>query len=59
MLTKIYLAVGTALLGLYTAASLLGWEIGTPGRETPQQSAARHAAGGSRVIWISSYRGGK
>ena len=42
-----------------SAAGLLGWEVGTPSRETPQQSTARHAAGGHRALWISSYRGGK
>lgn len=59
MLTKVYAALGTAVLGLYTAAGLLGWEVGTPSRETPQQSTARHASGGHRAVWISSYRGGK
>jgi hypothetical protein len=59
MLNKVYVVLGTALLGLYTTASLMGWEIGSPSRETPQQAAARHASGGSRFFWISSYRGGK
>ena len=59
MLTKVYAALGTAVLGLYGAAGLLGWELDSPSRETPQQSTARHAAGGHRAAWISSYRGGK
>lgn len=59
MLTKVYAALGSAALGLYTAAGLLGWQVGTPSRETPQESTARHATGGHRAAWISSYRGGK
>ena len=59
MLTKVYAGLGAAVLGLYTAAGLLGWEVGSPARETPQQSTARHASGGHRAAWISSYRGGK
>ena len=59
MLTKLYLLLGSGLLGLYTTASFMGWEAGTPARETAQQSTARHASGGHRALWISSYRGGK
>ena len=59
MLTKLYLLLGTGLLGLYTTASFMGWESGTPARETAQQATARHASGGHRFLWISSYRGGK
>ena len=59
MLTKVYAALGTTVLGLYSAAGVLGWEAGTPSRETPQQSTARHQSGGHRALWISSYRGGK
>lgn len=59
MLTKLYLAIGVGLLGLYTTASFMGWEVGTPARETAQQSNARHSSGGSRAIWITSFRGGK
>jgi len=59
VLNKLYLLVGTAVLGLYTTAAFLGWEPGTLSRETAAQSTARHAAGGHRSGWISSYRGGK
>jgi len=59
MLSKLYLLFGTAVLGLYSTASFMGWETGTMARETSQQSTARHAAGGHRSIWISSYMGGK
>ena len=59
MLNKLYLLFGTGLLGLYTTASFMGWQPGSPSSETPQQASARHASGGSRLIWISSYRGGK
>ena len=53
------LAFGTALLAFYAATGLMGWEVGAPGRESAQAAAARHASGGSRSVWISSYRGGK
>ena len=59
MLSKLYLLFGTGLLGLYTTASFMGWEVNSPSRETAQQANARHASGGSRLLWISSYRGGK
>jgi hypothetical protein len=59
MLTKLYLALGTGLLGLYTTAAMMGWEVGSPSRETPAQAASRHSTGGSRFFWISSYHGGK
>ena len=60
MLSKLYLLFGTGLLGLYTTASFMGWELGSPSRETPQQTAARHAPGGGhRFLWISSFHGGK
>ncbi|HEY3788206.1 MAG TPA: hypothetical protein VGL71_05085 [Urbifossiella sp.] len=59
MLNKLYLLLGASLLGLYTTASFMGWEIGTPARETAQQSTARHASGGFRGFWITSFRGGK
>ena len=55
----LYLILGTGVLGSYATATMMGWEPGTLGRETAQQSTARHAAGGHRSAWISSYRGGK
>ena len=59
MLNKIYLVFGTALLTFYGATGLMGWEIGSPGRESAEAAKARHTAGGYRSVWISSYRGGK
>ena len=59
MINKLYLMLGTGLLGLYTTAAFMGWEAGTLARESAQQSTARHASGGHRSTWISSYRGGK
>jgi hypothetical protein len=59
MMNKLYLLLGTAVLGLYATAAFMGWEAGTLSRETAAQSAARHASGGHRSIWITSYRGGK
>lgn len=59
MIQKLYLALGTVLLGVYGTAAYMGWEAGGLGRETAAQSTARHASGGHRSTWISSYRGGK
>jgi hypothetical protein len=59
MLARLYLLLGTCLLGLYSAASFLGWEVGGYARETAQQSTARHQSGGHRSGWVSGYRGGK
>ena len=44
MITRLYLLLGAAVLGLYTTASFLGWEPGTLARETAAQSTARHAS---------------
>ncbi len=59
MITRVYLLLGVALLGLYTTAAFTGWEAGGFGRETAAQSTARHSSGGHRSVWISGYRGGK
>ena len=59
MLIKAYAVLAGGLLALYGTAAFFGWEVGTLGRETTQQSTARHASGGHRSVWISSYRGGK
>jgi hypothetical protein len=58
-LYMLYMMLGGGVLGLYTTAAALGWEPGTLARETAQQSTARHAGGGHRSIWISSFRSGK
>ena len=59
MMNKLYLLLGTGLLGLYGTAAFMGWEPGTRGRESAAQSTQRHASGGHRSIWIMGYRGGK
>jgi hypothetical protein len=59
MFARLYLLLGTCLLGAYSASSFMGWELGGYGRETAQQSTARHSSGGHRSVWISGYRGGK
>lgn len=59
MFARVYLLLGTSLLGLYTTASYMGWELGGYARETQQQSTARHSSGGHRSVWVSGYRGGK
>jgi hypothetical protein len=64
MLRPIYAVVASGLLGLYTAATFLGWETGGFARESADQARARQASGGHRShasgwFWVSSYRGGK
>jgi hypothetical protein len=59
MWSRIYAVVGSMVLLGYGAAAWTGWEFGTLGRETPQQAAARHAAGGHRASSFWFFRGGK
>ena len=59
MFIKSYGLFAGGLLAYYGMASFFGWEVGTMSRESAQQSTARHASGGHRSVWISSYRGGK
>lgn len=59
MFLKFYGSLAAACLAFYGAAGFFGWEVGGFGRETAQQSVARHASGGHRSVWIHSYRGGK
>jgi hypothetical protein len=59
MMNKLYLLVGVAVLGVYTAGTFLGWEVGGYGRESAAASTARHASGGHRSVWIMGYLGGK
>ncbi len=62
MLKLIYSIVAALLLSLYSASSLLGWELGGYTRESAEQAAARQAAGGHRATtswWYFGFRGGK
>lgn len=64
MIRPIYAVIASGLLGLYGAASVLGWEAGGYSRETAAQASARQQAGGHRAhssgSWLgSSFRGGK
>ena len=64
MIRPIYAVVASRLLGLYGAATFLGWEAGGISRETAAQATARQQAGGHRSHsstswWASSFRGGK
>ena len=59
MLTRVYLTLSTLAIGLYGLATVRGWEFVSYGKETVQQSTARHQSGGHRSLWISSFRGGK
>jgi hypothetical protein len=60
MLSKFYLVLGAGLLLLYVVAAFLGWEFGTPRRET-LPADVRNSPGGYRSFhfWHSGYRGGK
>jgi hypothetical protein len=60
MLTKIYAALGAALIFGYVSTSLLGWEWGNPERQMIPASA-RQSPGGYRSFhfWHSGYHGGK
>jgi hypothetical protein len=61
MWTRIYAVLGSLVLLGYGFAAMTGREIGTLGSETPQQAAARHAAGGHRShgYGFFFFRGGK
>jgi hypothetical protein len=55
-LRLLYILGGTSVIVLFTAASLRGWELGSPKREKAGPSA--RSAAGSRY-YHSGYRGGK
>lgn len=59
MLNKVYAGLCAAMIAIYVTASWQGWELNWYGRETPQESSARHLAGGHRSFWIAGFRGGK
>ena len=59
MMSKVYLLIGAAVLGLYGAAAFLGWDAGGYARQSAAAASQRHATGGHRSIWILGYRGGK
>lgn len=58
-MTNFYLALGISALSFYSMASYLGWELGTPGRETAQAAHGRHTTHGARSHWFIGSRGGK
>ncbi|HYN85771.1 MAG TPA: hypothetical protein VER32_10980 [Pyrinomonadaceae bacterium] len=59
MLTKFYLLFGGAVVAAYLAAAFMGWEVGSPQRQT--LPAEYRTPGGYRSFhfWHSGYRGGK
>lgn len=59
MLNKLYAAFAAGVIGLYGVSTFRGWEFFNYGRETPQESTARHLSGGHRSFWIAGFRGGK
>ena len=57
MLAKFYLLLGIVILGLYTAATVRGWEFGNPARERVPENMRN--ATGYRSFWYTGYHGGK
>lgn len=66
MFNKIYLGLGSALIGFYGLASFNGWELGQPRQQVVP--ASERKPGWSRThtyahyhtgYWYSGYRGGK
>jgi hypothetical protein len=62
MLNKFYIVLATAILGLYAAQGITGWEFGSPDRKVVPADS-RRSPGWSRTgtahVWFSGYRGGK
>jgi hypothetical protein len=60
MLKKFYLVFGIGVVLFYGTAAMLGWEVGTPARQTLPPDA-RNTPGGYRSFhfWHSGFRGGK
>ncbi|HWX42257.1 MAG TPA: hypothetical protein VN345_13995 [Blastocatellia bacterium] len=60
MLTKLYMLVGVAVIGLYGMASFRGWELGNPERQVVPADV-RQSPGGYRSFhfWHSGFHGGK
>ncbi|HEV3259457.1 MAG TPA: hypothetical protein VG013_21505 [Gemmataceae bacterium] len=60
MLNRLYLITGSALIGLYSLVTVMGWEFGHPASRT-MPADVRHSPGGYRSFhfWHSGYRGGK
>ena len=60
MFTKIYLALGAALIIGHVSTSMMGWEWGSPERQMIPASA-RQSPGGFRAFsfWHAGYHGGK
>jgi hypothetical protein len=59
-LHRIYLAVAAALLAWWLAATMGGWEFGTPARQS-LPGDVRALPGGYRTFhyWHDGYHGGK
>ena len=60
MLSKIYLLIGAAVLGMYGLSGFMGWELGTPKRDFVPADV-RQSPGGYRSFhfWHSGFHGGK
>jgi hypothetical protein len=60
LLSRSYLALGVAALGVYLAAGLLGWDVRTTEAATVP-ATVRTAPGGYRTFhfWHTGYHGGK
>jgi len=56
---KFYLAFGLGVVLLYSSASFLGWELGTPARQTLPPDARGPNGYRSFHFWHYGFRGGK
>jgi len=62
MLNKIYMVIGTVLIGGYATGALMGWEyFKTSPKPKPSATNVRQSRGGHVPIffWYSGFRGGK
>ena len=58
MFKKLYLVFGIGVILFYATAAMLGWEIGTPGRQQLPPDA-RQQGYRSFHFWHYGFRGGK
>jgi len=59
MFKKFYLVLGLGVVLFYGTASFLGWELGTPSRETLPADARGPNGYRSFHFWHYGFRGGK
>jgi hypothetical protein len=59
VLKNIYLALGLGAVLFYGTAAFMGWELGTPGRQTLPPEARSQGGYRSFHFWHYGFRGGK